>query len=307
MIKAFIKEEAGHLALHATSWLIFCLAFFLFGLPKGPLLVSLALACILTLLYYGYRFLDFKEQRKLQDALDALQANLAQAQEESRSHRLDLEEYFLVWIHQIKTPITAAYLILNQAPGPNFHQALRQELIKIENYANMALNYLKITNPSNDLEITRVDLRPMIIDLVKRYRIYFIQKDISLDLDLPKEGLPLSKIEVTTDANLTAFMIEQILSNALKYTPAGTITISYDSNGQVLTIQDTGIGIQAEDLPKVFNKGYSGLNGQLNKKSSGIGLYLVDLIAHRLGQPVSLSSQLGQGTQVQIQFKLTNV
>ncbi len=303
----FLLKEWSYLVFQVFALFILSLTVYLFGLSWQSLSLALALILIFDLLFYGRRFLKFKRQADLQAKISQLEEELAQVQEATRLHRLDLEEYFLIWLHQIKTPITAAYLLLDQNQDLDIMEkkALEQELIKIENYTNLVLNYLKVTNPSRDLEVSQVDIYEIITYLIKRYRSQFIQKNIILNLELTADRR--EDYLVTTDANLTSLMIEQILSNALKYTHKGSITIAYDDEQHILTIADTGIGIQAEDLSKIFYKGYSGHNGQLNKKSSGIGLYLVDLISKRLGQKVMIQSKVGQGNVFTIHFNLTEL
>ena len=140
-----------------------------------------------------------------------------------------------------------------------------------------------------------VNLDDIIRPLLRKYRTQFIAKRINLDYS----GM---EIPLVTEANLSQVMIEQILSNALKYSKGGTIRIYFDSRTYQLTIQDQGPGIRSEDLPRIFERGYSGFNGKLNEQSSGLGLYLVDLIGSRLNQTVSVRSDLGKGSAFTIQF-----
>lgn len=105
--------------------------------------------------------------------------------------------------------------------------------------------------------------------------------------------------KVLTDEKWLSFVIEQLLSNALKYTPSGSITITLE-DPLTLCIRDTGIGIAPEDLPRVFEKSYTGYNGRSDKKASGIGLYLCKRICHNLGHTITIESSLDTGTTVRI-------
>ena len=208
--------------------------------------------------------------------------------------RQDIEEYFLLWVHQIKTPITASYLLLEDDDFKN-KPFLQQEILKIENYVSLALNYLKVQNPANDMDFRYVSVDEMISPLLKKYRVQFIYSKITLHYSK-------DTYKVLTEPNLTSLMVEQILSNALKYTKNGDICIAFNEETKQLMIKDNGMGIREEDLPKIFDKGYAGMNGQLETKSSGIGLYLVQLISKRLEQPVHVDSELGKGSMFTIQL-----
>ncbi|MGX7108045.1 sensor histidine kinase [Facklamia miroungae] len=206
----------------------------------------------------------------------------------------DMEDYFLLWVHQIKTPITASKMLLEKKNHP-FNGLLNQELVKIEAYSNLALNYLKVTNPKRDMLFSRIRLNDLIQPLLKRYRHQFIHQTITLHYQ------PIDR-EVLTEANLCQIMIEQILSNALKYSTHGNIWITWIEDRQELEIRDDGRGINPQDIPKIFDKGYSGHNGLLNEQSSGIGLYMVRLISERLSQPIEVKSQKNIGTTFSIRF-----
>jgi two-component system sensor histidine kinase BraS/BceS len=253
---------------------------------------------IIMSVFLGYQILSFREEVRLETKVEQLQEELIGLQDASDMRQNELEEYFIMWVHQMKTPITASQLILKN-PDDEAIRNLRQEMVSIENYTNMALNYLKLSNPATDMVFSERKLDDIITPLIRKYSLQFIQHGIRLHYQ-PIEA------EVVTEANLTSLMIEQILNNALKYAKQKEIWISYDSKNASLTIKDSGKGIKAEDLPKIFDKGYSGFNGQLNQKSSGIGLYLVELVARRLNQPVSVESTFGQETQFTIQFNQTS-
>ena len=162
-------------------------------------------------------------------------------------------------------------------------------MVEIENYTNMALHYLRLVNPDRDLTFTNISLDTIIRPLIKKYRVQFIQQQVKLHYETINES-------IVTEANLTSLMIEQILNNALKYTSDGDIWIQFNAQNMSLSIKDNGKGIRESDLPKIFDKGFSGFNGQLNEKSSGIGLYLVKTIATRLNQRVTVTSTVNEGT-----------
>ena len=202
----------------------------------------------------------------------------------------DMQDYFTLWAHQIKTPIAAMRLILQTKPE-NSAGELSQELFRVEQYVEMVLNYLRLDSDSTDFVFRTCALDDIIRQCVRKYAKQFIRKRIRLEY----EGTAL---QVLTDEKWLCFVIEQILSNALKYTSAGSIRIF--TQGETLVIADTGMGIAPEDLPRVFEKGYTGYNGRTDKKATGIGLYLCKRILNRLGHEISISAQVGKGTRVSI-------
>jgi len=210
----------------------------------------------------------------------------------SRSDRKmqGMTEYYTLWAHQIKTPIAAMRLLL-QAEGAADEIELKDELFKIETYADMVLQYLRSESESTDFVIKRYELDGIIKQAVIKYAPQFIRKKISLDYaDV--------SAKVVTDEKWLLFVIEQIISNALKYTNSGKVSIYMEENA--LVIEDTGIGIQAEDLLRIFENGFTGYNGRADKKATGIGLYLCRRICGRLGHTIEITSSVGTGTKVKI-------
>lgn len=178
----------------------------------------------------------------------------------------------------------------------------RQELFKIESYVEMALNYLRFEEMSNDLVLERNSLEQLVRQVVKKYAAIFIYNHISIQL----EHLDYT---VLTDEKWFCFVLEQILSNALKYTKQGSVKISAEesANGLRVLVKDTGIGIRSEDLPRIFEKGFTGYNGRMDKKASGLGLYLCKGVCEKLGHGISVASKEGEGTTVMITLQCEKV
>ncbi|MGE4485864.1 MAG: sensor histidine kinase [Oscillospiraceae bacterium] len=220
---------------------------------------------------------------------EAKAASVSLADTEKR----DLVDYYTLWAHQIKTPIAAMYLLL-QNSGHAEKDELTTELFKIEQYVEMVMQYLRLDSDYSDYVLIRHSLDDIVRQAVRKYARLFILKKIPLDFR--ETGFP-----VLTDEKWLLFVIEQILSNSLKYTRTGSISIY--AEGESLVIADTGIGIRAEDLPRVFDKGFTGYNGRTDKKSSGIGLYLCRRITEKLGHTLMIESEVGRGTRVYIGFK----
>lgn len=206
----------------------------------------------------------------------------------------EAEEYYMLWAHQIKTPISAMNLLLQS--GEADPKILSAELFKIEQYVEMVLHYLREKQMSQDMVLNRYSLSEIIKTAIKKYSRLFILQKIKLNFE-PME------VTVLTDEKWLLFALEQIISNALKYTNEGSVSIYMDKeNENLLIIEDTGIGISAEDLPRVVERGFTGYNGRSNQKSTGLGLYLTKEVLNKLGHRLQLESQVGKGTKVMIDF-----
>lgn len=203
----------------------------------------------------------------------------------------EMQDYFTLWAHQIKTPIAAARLLLQEDPGA-VGTEVEVELLKIEQYVDMVLGYLRLDSESTDYVLRDTDLDGLLRQAVRKFARMFILKKITLDFR--ETGRT-----VLTDGKWLSFVVEQVLSNALKYTPAGGRIRIY-GDGETLVIADSGIGIRPEDLPRVFEKGFTGYNGREDKKSTGIGLYLCRRVMDRLNHGISIVSRPGQGTLVRL-------
>ena len=225
-------------------------------------------------------------------------ATSQQAQREQTTVSLetynDLMDYYTLWVHQIKTPIAASQLLVQDVETPIVKQQMEQELFKIDSYANLVLQYLRLESFHDDLVLRRVSVEDLVKEVVRKYALFFIQKNLTVDLHDLEE-------EVITDRKWLLVIIEQLLSNSLKYTSTGGIEIYFKD--QTLYIKDSGIGIKNSDVLRVFERGFSGYNGHLTQQSSGLGLYLSKKIAEQLGHRITLHSEVGQGTTVAIRFE----
>jgi len=230
-------------------------------------------------------------EEEYQTIADRLLASSQDAVSQLDSIRSDMVDYYTMWVHQIKTPIAALDLLIQSDDFPGKAE-MKLELMKIEEYVEMVLQYLRLGSDQTDYLFRRNDVDTIIKDVLKKYSVVFIKKKIVLDYT------PVG-ITAMTDEKWLAFIIGQVISNSLKYTDSGSISI-YCDGGSSVVIEDTGIGIKAEDIPRVFDRGFTGYNGRNDKKSTGIGLYLCATIAARLGHSISVESEVGRGTKVMI-------
>lgn len=233
---------------------------------------------------------DYEDElyQELVRTLSSVRARLDAAAD---AERRDAADYYAMWAHQIKTPIAAMRLLLQQ---PELDRgSLEAELFRIEQYVGMVLGYLKLEGDSNDFVLRKRRLDDVVRGCVRKYARLFIIKKLPLNFEE-------TRMTVLTDDKWLAFMIEQLLSNSLKYTSQGEIRIYAD--GKALVVEDTGIGISAEDLPRLGERGFTGYNGREDKKSTGLGLYLCRRICAKLGHKLVIESTPDVGTRVKILF-----
>ena len=291
------------------------LIFWLYGLPGEAIAYLLCLCCIGTSFWAVLSFVRFwrkhKILRKMEEAIFVTAEDLPETTtliEEDYQHLIqrlvrenrqrqaaadsmleDLTSYYTLWVHQIKTPIAAMDLLLQA--GPDRATEMEIELQKIAQYVDMVLQYLRLDSTDKDLVLQRCQLDAVVRQTVRKYAKLFILKKIQLVFQE-------TKWEVLSDEKWLCFLLEQLLSNALKYTPEGgkiSIFLEGETN---LVIADTGIGIAPEDCPRVFEKGFTGNTGRMDKKATGIGLYLCRRVTNLLGHTISIASEPGVGTQV---------
>lgn len=323
-IKEYARRHRVGVILYIVFVFLFTIVMFLYNLPMEAVGYAAALCLVLGCLVFLVDGLRYR--RKIQglswqieavkngveslpepgDAQEQLyQKLLAAAKQEwmeqvsgLMKEKKDVIDYFTLWTHQIKTPIAAMDLLLQHqvSQAEEYYEQRKQvqaELFKIEQYVDMVLQYLRLTDGVNDFVLKEYSLDTIIRQAVHKYAPMFIRKRLSLEYE------PVNT-KVVTDEKWMTFVLEQLLSNAIKYTVCGTVGI-YMKKG-CLVLEDTGIGILPEDRPRIFDKGYTGYNGRNDKKASGIGLYLVKEILNRLGHKILAESEPGVGTRMKILF-----
>lgn len=203
--------------------------------------------------------------------------------------RQDSMDYYTAWVHQIKTPISVMRMLL-QAEDTDEHRALLDELFRMEVYVEMALCYARLDYGGSDFVFRRCSLDEILRGVIHKYAPQFVRKRITLTF------VPTGSV-ILTDEKWLAFVVGQLFSNALKYMEKGSVTVTADER-DILCIADTGIGIAPEDLPRVFEKGFTGYNGRLEQKSTGLGLYLCRRTMDKLGGRIWAESTVGEGTRM---------
>ena len=309
-LKSYLYSRRFFLALLILLLGFILLFAFVFDAYRSLLEYVALLLAFLSFLFIGAdAWTAFKSYRsqKLQASAQAqtpleklLQERVEELEYEQKNQLLveqekynDLLDYYTLWVHQVKTPIAASSLLIGDLKDKEAKSQLEQELFKIESYVHLVLQYLRLESFHDDLVLKQENLADLVREVVKKYALFFIQQGLSLNLhDLD--------YTIVTDKKWFLVILEQVLSNSLKYTKEGSIEIYFHEDR--LYIKDTGLGIQNADLLRVFERGFSGYNGRLTQQSSGLGLYLSKKIADQLGHKIAIDSQVGQGTTVSIAF-----
>ncbi|MGN0393923.1 MAG: sensor histidine kinase [Coprococcus sp.] len=229
-------------------------------------------------------------EQDYQELISHLQQSKRQEHKEQMQKNTELTEFVTLWTHQVKTPLTALSLEVSGMETPKKTECA-ERLFEIEQYCDIILQYLRVEGNGSDLMIAKYPVKSMVNQAVKYFARSFIGKGLYVKIDIPEERV------LVTDEKWLVFVLKQILSNALKYTSEGGITIDMP-NENTIRISDTGIGIMKEDIPRIMERGYTGYNGRIDKRATGIGLFLVDSIVKKLGSSVEITSEPGTGTDV---------
>lgn len=314
---SYLKQQRRAIGLFCLLAAIYLVVLVLYQLPIMVAAYPMALCLVvgIIVLIWDFRRVSLRHRllQGIQSMTDALVSPLPAAagtlesdyqqiirllcQEQSRKSRdmdrkyQDMIDYYTVWAHQIKTPIASMKLNLQTEDSPLARQ-LSSDLMRVEQYVEMVMVFLRLDSESTDYVIKIHDLDAVVRQAVRKFAGEFIARRLKLIYE------PLNT-QVITDEKWLSFVVEQVLSNALKYTPNGSIHI-YLAAPKTLCIRDTGIGIAPEDLPRIFEKGYTGYNGRSDKQASGIGLYLCRKICKNLGHTISATSVPDEGTTISI-------
>lgn len=314
LFKVYLRQKRRTIAVMAAFCCIFGVVFWLYHLPLEAVVYPALLCACLGGLVVAASFLRARRNYKFlmgyrsesaalipqmppahgledgayQALIRTLQEQIRAMDETAETRYRGMLDYYSIWAHQIKTPIASMRLQLQNEDSP-LSRSLQSDLRRIEQYVEMVLAYLRLDSTASDYVFRECSVDEMICQAVKKFSQDFIGRKISLLYE------PVEKT-IVTDEKWFCFVLEQLISNALKYTRQGNVKIGLQ--GSALYIEDTGIGIEAEDLPRIFENGYTGFNGRRDKKASGIGLYLCKRVCDNLGVNIKATSQIGVGTRV---------
>ncbi|MBQ7636194.1 MAG: sensor histidine kinase [Lachnospiraceae bacterium] len=316
---SFIKSMIGGILVFLGFFALLFISFSLYDLPLKAVLYPILLCILLGLVYCAFKYYAFYKRHKEIEELKNMPAGLTESflevhasldeeyctvirnlsrqvrtiMENIKEENAQMMDYYTLWAHQIKTPIASMRLRLKNEDS-ELSRNLLSELGRIERYVEMVLTYLRLEGAGSDYVFKEYDLDTIIEDSVKKFAGDFIMLKLKLNY------MPVNK-KVLTDEKWLSFVIEQVISNALKYTKHGEISI-YVEEPLTLCIKDTGMGISSDDLPRIFERSYTGVRGRADKKASGLGLYLCGKICKNLNHEISAESEVGRGTVIRIKL-----
>lgn len=319
-----MKQFGRYLWLHRRGFglfalfgLVFAAVFSLYDLETEAVLYAVGWCAVIGLLFLGVSYPRYRNrsrqlnrltermgapltgenlwepdcllEREYQDLLREMERFYGQELARWQGWRQDSMDYYTAWVHQIKTPVSVMRMLL-QAEDTDEHRELLNELFRIEVYVEMALCYARLDYGGSDFVFRQCSLDEILRGVIHKYAPQFVRKRIAL-IFRP------TGLSILTDEKWLAFVVGQLFSNAVKYTEKGTVTITVDER-EILCIADTGIGIAPEDLPRIFEKGFTGYNGRMEQKSTGLGLYLCRQTMDKLGGRIWAESAAGEGTKI---------
>lgn len=322
--KMYLKERMKYILLTVMLIGLFSFTLLLMNVPAKALLYPVLLCLFLGLLVLVTDCAIAKSRKNERANLDKITLSVIDSMPEAHSEEVrdyqnairrlgneyrnyvseserkyeNMMDYYTVWAHQIKTPIFSMKLAF-QGEDSTLSRRLSADLFRIEQYVDMVLVYLRLDSEYTDYVFKECNMDEVIKNSVKKFASEFIGRKLSLEYE-PED------VTVVSDSKWLEFVIGQIISNSLKYTETGGIKI-YFKEPKILVIEDTGIGIAEEDLPRIFEKGYTGYNGRTDGSASGIGLYLCRRICGNLNIGIQAESEVGKGTRIILdlnQYKL---
>ncbi len=245
-------------------------------------------------------FPNFAEGKILKEILEQTNKSMLENVNQYKYITQDYKEYIELWIHEIKLPIAASKLIIENNKTAST-KSINEELDKVEDYIEQALFYARSNTVEKDYYIKKSLLKDMVNECIKKNKNILIQEKVSINLhDL--------EFEVNTDSKWIVFILNQLIQNSVKYKKQQEnteieICAKQGKENIILYIRDNGIGIRKGEITRAFEKGFTGTNGRLaNKKSTGIGLYLCKKLCDKLGIAIELNSVQDEGTEVRIVF-----
>ena len=313
-----------------AALILFLMETLLFYLYEMPLEAWAYSSVFILLIFGGWIILDGVQQRKKYKQLKNIQKeaevyletehfgkpenavekeyqNLAEmlgrqwenARQEARCQISEPNRYYIRWSHQIKTPIAALRLLLEEEEPDR--AAMEGEIYRIEQYVEFALQYQRLEGGHKDLVFAHYSLESIVKKALKKTGVLFRRTKLALELGN-------LQTDVLTDEKWLVFVLEQVLTNAVKYTRKGKISIYLDPEKEkTLVVEDTGMGIRPEDLPRIFEWGYTGYNGRIKNRATGIGLALCRQTMEMLGHRISAKSEPGKGTCIYLDLAVDPV
>lgn len=319
-ILTYIREKRRIIIMLLIFAAVFAVTFYLYRLPVSAVLYPTAICLLIGSVFAVSSFVRSHKKHKIlcelkdrsdivicsqiesfsslydndyRSIIESICKSKLETEQQMTKVYDDMIDYYTTWVHQIKTPIASMRLRLKQE-DTSFSRKLSSDLLHIEQYVEMVLTFLRMESDTTDYVFREAELDKILKDNIRRLRGDFIMKNISLNFKS-------TGVSVITDEKWLSFVIGQILSNSLKYTKKGSVTITVEEP-KILCISDTGIGIAPQDIPRIFEKGFTGLHGREYSSASGLGLYLCKQICDKLGTQITVESEIDKGTSVRLKL-----
>lgn len=310
----FLRYEKSYICVYLIGFMLMATVFFLdvnINFTWGTFLYAFALCTIVLIGFLVFRYqqnvraihnIDHEafdrlslEAEQMQQLMDEMRKEHIREMNAVQEKQKEHYDFIVSWFHEIKTPIAVLHLIQQTDIDAN---SLREEIEKIENYVDQALYYAKLDSFNQDYSIGSCDMIGIVKDTVRDHSKTFISKKVRI-------LLPSESMSVQSDSKWLKFIVNQLLTNSLKYTDnSGEILIGTNETPQEkqLIIRDNGIGITPQELPRIFNRGFTGETGRTYSKSTGMGLYLAQQLSNKLGHYITCTSEVSSYTEYIIHF-----
>lgn len=310
----FLRYEKSYICVYLIGFMLMATVFFLdvnINFTWGTFLYAFALCTIVLIGFLVFRYqqnvraihnIDHEafdrlslEAEQMQQLMDEMRKEHIREMNAVQEKQKEHYDFIVSWFHEIKTPIAVLHLIQQTDIDAN---SLREEIEKIENYVDQALYYAKLDSFNQDYSIGSCDMIGIVKDTVRDHSKTFISKKVRI-------LFPSESMSVQSDSKWLKFIVNQLLTNSLKYTDnSGEILIGTNETPQEkqLIIRDNGIGITPQELPRIFNRGFTGETGRTYSKSTGMGLYLAQQLSNKLGHYITCTSEVSSYTEYIIHF-----
>lgn len=244
---------------------------------------------------------EFYDGKLLNEALYEINKSMIENVKELEIKNEDFKEYIEMWIHEVKIPLSALFLMIHNNNKEKFDNKTVEQIKRINNYVDQVLYYSRSENAEKDYLIKTTSIKQIINNVALKNKDELLENKINLVVED-------TDAKINTDIKWLEFILDQIINNSIKYKRELKdsyikINIKKGNNSTTLTIEDNGIGIPKEDIKRVFNKSFTGYNGRIRSKSTGMGLYIAKKLCIKLGHEISIESVKNKYTRVLIEFK----
>ena len=327
-LKNYIKDKIVYILMYIVLLITILFLLYMFRVPT-TLIISVTIVMvvfIIGIILYDYfikmrfynNFIDnlnqldkkylitaiinkprFIEGQILYDSLYEIDKSMYEEIETYKNSINDFKEYIEMWIHEVKLPIASSTLMLHNNK-PDSNKKIKEQINRIENYVEQVLYFVRSENLEKDYLIRTYNLEEIVNKVIRKNKESLLLRRISIEID------DIDKL-ILSDSKWLEFIINQIVSNSIKYSKTSNSKIKFNSKTKeefiILQIEDNGIGINEKDINKVFNKSFTGENGRNISSSTGMGLYLVNKLCTKLGHKITIESEVDKFTKVSIYFK----